>query len=433
MKSLFRYLTTREFVGTLAEYIGIIIWTFHLRLKWKYRDALGFLQTSVVSSDALTRELHISCRNFLMPGFSGVNVWVENIARTMSRDFSITIFCQGRNLFKEQIEQRNNVTLIKIPILKFLKFRSLPLYSAWNSALSNQVENNKNINILFGPLSGVETFGLDSFVNVQVYSMLVTDERTHRFPLMDIEDLRLGFKFDPRTREILSRERAVLGAKNGRFLADSNAIVNHLELIYEFDISNRTVLLPINLPVDECNTTQKENIFFFVGRSDLRKDLTTLLNAWGLVSSLLSDWKLVVATSRGDDKLAFKRALIFSTSASESDLILDASEDLKHELYSKSRIVICPSRFESFGIVALEAMQHRCVTIASNVGGLPEVLADCGIFFDMGSELDLATKMVTLARDLKLVESLAEKSYRRASKIFSDQSVKDIISQLYKH
>jgi len=389
------------------------------------------MQTSAVASKAPKEELHISCRNFLMPGFSGVNVWVQNLARAMSKDFSVTIFCQGRKLFYEQIQQIDHVTIIEIPLLRFLRFRPLPLYSAWNLALQHQLEKNQSIKIMLGPFSGVETFGLDAFNNVQIYTMLVTDERTHRFPLLDNQNFSLDFKFDPRTRQILSRERAVLSAKNGRFLADSQSIVNHLEQIYELDISNRAVLLPINLPADKCGKTQKENIFFFVGRSDSRKDLITLLKAWDLISLFLPEWKLVVATSKGDDKLAFQKALSYSSSASRFDLIIKVSEEAKHELLNKCRIVVCPSRYESFGIVALESMQHRCATIASDVGGLPEVLANCAIFFEAGSELDLATKMVKLAQDSKLVESLGEEAYGRASKVFSDQSVYTIISQLY--
>jgi glycosyltransferase involved in cell wall biosynthesis len=47
--------------------------------------------------------------------------------------------------------------------------------------------------------------------------------------------------------------------------------------------------------------------------------------------------------------------------------------------YRRSKLLLVPSRYEPFGIVALEAIARGCPVVAANTGGLPEAVGDCGI------------------------------------------------------
>ena len=49
------------------------------------------------------------------------------------------------------------------------------------------------------------------------------------------------------------------------------------------------------------------------------------------------------------------------------------------EHYRQSEVLLVPSRNESFGISALEAIASRCPVVATRVGGLPEAVGDCGL------------------------------------------------------
>ncbi len=49
------------------------------------------------------------------------------------------------------------------------------------------------------------------------------------------------------------------------------------------------------------------------------------------------------------------------------------------EKYRTASVTLVPSRKEPFGIVALESIASRCPVVASDVGGLPEAVGDCGI------------------------------------------------------
>jgi starch synthase len=50
-------------------------------------------------------------------------------------------------------------------------------------------------------------------------------------------------------------------------------------------------------------------------------------------------------------------------------------EDLIH-LHSGASVFICPSIYEPFGLVILEAMACETAVVASRVGGIPEIVVD---------------------------------------------------------
>ncbi len=59
--------------------------------------------------------------------------------------------------------------------------------------------------------------------------------------------------------------------------------------------------------------------------------------------------------------------------------------DAIRQLYRRARILIVPSRIESYGLVALEAMSNGCVPLVTNNTALPEVVGDGGMVFENGN------------------------------------------------
>jgi len=60
------------------------------------------------------------------------------------------------------------------------------------------------------------------------------------------------------------------------------------------------------------------------------------------------------------------------------------------QYYRSSKLLVLPSTYESFGITALEAIAGRCPVVASDTGGLPEAVGECGLLVPPGDSGALA-------------------------------------------
>lgn len=80
--------------------------------------------------------------------------------------------------------------------------------------------------------------------------------------------------------------------------------------------------------------------------------------------------------------------------------------------YGQMDIVLMPSRSEGFGLTAIEAMACGCVMVASDTGGLPEVVRDgiCGLLHRTEDVTDMASKISTLIGDPALYTKLRAQS-----------------------
>ncbi len=85
----------------------------------------------------------------------------------------------------------------------------------------------------------------------------------------------------------------------------------------------------------------------------------------------------------------------------------------KNSFYQQSDIFVFPSLNEAFGLVLLEAMQFELPIVASDEGGIPDVVLDneTGYIVPKNDPADLASKLISLIKDplLRLTMGLAGK------------------------
>ena len=96
--------------------------------------------------------------------------------------------------------------------------------------------------------------------------------------------------------------------------------------------------------------------------------------------------------------------------------------------YGQMDIVLMPSRSEGFGLTAIEAMANGCVMVASNVGGLPEVVRDgvCGLLHRTEDVRDMAAKVSALLDDATLYSKLRAQSLIEVEKYSFERYAKSI-------
>ncbi|HNX47845.1 MAG TPA: glycosyltransferase family 4 protein [Methanomassiliicoccales archaeon] len=75
------------------------------------------------------------------------------------------------------------------------------------------------------------------------------------------------------------------------------------------------------------------------------------------------------------------------------------SEEEKKRMLCECRMFVIPSVHEAYGMVAAEAMSYGKPVIASNTGGLPEVVGDAGILVPPQDEMALAEAINALGQD----------------------------------
>ena len=94
-------------------------------------------------------------------------------------------------------------------------------------------------------------------------------------------------------------------------------------------------------------------------------------------------------------------------------------------LYRSARFLVLPSLwFETFGLVAAEAMSHGVPVIASNMGGLTEVVDDgaTGFLFEPGNAEDLANKMSVLWSNAALCRRMGRTAREKVIREYSEDA-----------
>lgn len=137
----------------------------------------------------------------------------------------------------------------------------------------------------------------------------------------------------------------------------------------------------------------------FVGRLETaQKGLDLLLDAWAKAASHL-DGQLVIAGSGPDEAQLRQQAAALGLSQ-RVQFVGWVAGHAKYELMAAARLVVLPSRFETFGIVAVEALATGTPVVTFDIPCLREVVpATCGRRVRAFDTTALARTLVELYND----------------------------------
>jgi len=207
--------------------------------------------------------------------------------------------------------------------------------------------------------------------------------------------------------------------------------------------------------VDSTVTLKRHGIdpnkpyLLFVGRITRQKGIVHLLRAIPLLDR---QFQIVLCAAAPDTPEIAEEMedAVTRAKAERSDIIwIDEMVDTQtaRELYSHAAVFCCPSIYEPFGIINLEAMACETAVVASAVGGIKEVVVDSESGFLVPLEQmkespfeptnpeqfarDLAEKINQLMRDPALREKFGKAGRKRAEEKFSWSAIAKKTKRLY--
>lgn len=139
---------------------------------------------------------------------------------------------------------------------------------------------------------------------------------------------------------------------------------------------------PVPDPVPEITSTATApttaGYVLHVGHVEARKNLGVVVEALARIEAAARPELWLAGRDAGalDDlrRLAARRGV-----ADHLRPLGVVSDERLHTLYTNARAVVVPSRYEGFGLPALEALAHGRPVLAADATSLPEVVGDAGV------------------------------------------------------
>jgi alpha-maltose-1-phosphate synthase len=170
----------------------------------------------------------------------------------------------------------------------------------------------------------------------------------------------------------------------------------------------------------------------FVGRISEQKGIFQLLEA---ARTLPAGVQLVLCASSPDTPEL--RARLEAAVAGRPEILwINAMLPVPEvvELYSHAAVFVCPSIYEPFGLINLEAMACGTPVVASRVGGIPEVVVDgeTGRLVEPGDPAALGRALREVLADPERGRRMGEAGRRRVEAQFSWDRIADRTMTVYR-
>jgi len=240
-----------------------------------------------------------------------------------------------------------------------------------------------------------------------------------------------------------------------RIVAATQAEVAQFQWLYQTG-TERVVVIPpgvdtsrfYRIATDEAKEfigiPEQRQVVLFVGRIEPLKGIDVLLEAFRelLAGGAVNRSSVCLAIIGGDAETSPERmnaemarlqALAREYALGDSVRFLgQRDQDTLPYYYSAAEAVVVPSEYESFGLVALEAMACGAAVIASETGGLAFLIKDGenGFHVPAGSAPALAEKLALLLADPQLRQRIGRSAAAYAA-TFDWSIIADRILELY--
>jgi D-inositol-3-phosphate glycosyltransferase len=272
-------------------------------------------------------------------------------------------------------------------------------------------------------LSGVAALTLKTRWSVPVLQMFHTLGRLKNRVARSAAELEPAVRLEEETRIVSAADRIV--AAN---------VVERAELLRDYAAhASRIATIPCGVdtdlftPGDRAEARRRLDLegrplLLWVGRIAPIKGLDTLLDAVARLSGSGQDMRLLVVGGDADEptnghETSLRRRIERLGLGDSVRFVGPQPQSVLPLYYAAADVTVLPSYYESFGMVALEAMACGSPVIASRVGGLVTTVRDgvTGFLVPDGDVEALAERIATLVADPELRWRLGREGVRWAA------------------
>jgi glycosyltransferase involved in cell wall biosynthesis len=183
----------------------------------------------------------------------------------------------------------------------------------------------------------------------------------------------------------------------------------------------------IDIKRSSCDINHSK-IILFLGRLEQRKGIYDLLSIFPEITTQFPNIKLLLA-GNGDLK-EIKKIIRNSNCEKNIEMLGYLNNEEKSAILSYSDIFVLPSYNEGLPMALLECMSYGLVPIASNVGGIPEVVrnGENGLLIEAGDIVALKESIIKILNDSSLSTLLSNNAKETIHSNFNlDNYVRDLL------
>ncbi len=381
---------------------------------------------SYVPSPLAKFHILIVSQEFPPHSFGGIGAYNHTLAKELIQfGHEVTVISRGS---QDSTETIGLLTHIQVATVKHENaWPEYPILSknlAWARTVRQIVERlhlQRPISIIESALWDFETIDIlnhQPLLNIPLVTRLVT-------PLQVAIDIN-GWTMNPDFQACIEVEK-ILVDHTDAVVPISQSIQKSFQVTYGFTPDDRWSVQmlgvqpwpshPIAQAYEALPSLQRRDIqILFMGRLEARKGIDLFLKA--LKTLFIEDDDRIGVWIAGRDVEGWQRrstSLLGPAICDRIHFFGVITEELRGQLYENCDFVVFPSRYESFGLVPLEAMVYQKPVIAAAAGAIPEVVIDgeSGLLFEPDNEQDLARKIMLLINDEPLRKKLAQGAKQR--------------------
>ncbi|WP_404443621.1 glycosyltransferase family 4 protein [Sutcliffiella horikoshii] len=183
---------------------------------------------------------------------------------------------------------------------------------------------------------------------------------------------------------------------------------------------------------DFLNRKSYTHLALFLGRMVPEKGIATLLDATKKIHETHPECLFILA-GKGP-YMSDYQSLVCQAGLEKTMLFVGYLNDReKATILKRCDMLVVPSNYEPFGIVAIEGMAAGKPVIAARTGGLSSIIKDgeTGLLFEPGDAMDLSKKISSIIENPTLSASFGEKALNEVKQKYNWEDVRDETEAVY--